>query len=264
MSTRGSRGLRYFRRAERALTTQAHDTATPVTSRLPRRAGAGAVRLTQRDIDGLMLCGEHGGAPFDLLAVALRVSEERVHAITARWRRAGYAETGRLGLGPGWCWLTREGMTATGLGFPVGRPALGRLAHMRAVLAAWVWMRDSEAWQRWQPWWESERRLRASTSAAGRGGHVPDAEVHWPSLDGCSYAGQLWAIEAELTPKAAARTARIMDELLSSARYARVVYLTAPAARPVVLRAAGSLPPADRARVVVRDLPGYAFTGEPR
>jgi hypothetical protein len=222
------------------------------------------VRLTQRDIDGLMLCGEHGGVPFDLLAAALRVSEERVHTITARWRRAGYAATGRLGLGPGWCWLTREGMTATGLGFPVGRPALGRLAHMRAVLAAWAWMRDSEAWQRWQPWWESERRLRASTSAAGRGGHVPDAEVHWPSLDGCSYAGQVWAIEAELTPKAAARTARIMGELLASARYAQVVYLTAPAARPVVLRAAASLPPGERARVVVRDLPGYAFAGEAR
>jgi hypothetical protein len=125
-------------------------------------------------------------------------------------------------------------------------------------------MRDGEAWQEWQPWWQSERRLRAHTSAAGRGGHVPDAEVHWPSLEGCSYADQVWAIEAELTPKAAARTARIMSELLSPVRYARVIYLTAPAARPVVLRAAESLPPGDRARVVVRDLPGYAFDGEPR
>ena len=76
-----------------------------------------------------MLCGEHYGAPFDLLAAALGVSEERVLAITARWRRAGYVETGRLGPGPGWCWLTREGMTATGLGFTVVRPALGRLAY---------------------------------------------------------------------------------------------------------------------------------------
>jgi hypothetical protein len=209
-----------------------------------------------------MLCGEHYGAPFDLLAVALGVSEERLHAITARWRRAGYAETGRLGPGPGWCWLTKEGMTATGLGFPVVRPALGRLAHIRAVLAARLWMREGYAWREWQPWWQSERRLHASQPPVGRGGHTPDAEVHWPSLDGCSYGGQVWAIEAELTPKSAARTARIMGGLLTPARYAQVVYLTAPAARPVVVRAAGTLAPEDRARVVVRDLPGYAFTGE--
>jgi hypothetical protein len=38
-------------------------------------------------------------------------------------------------------------------------------------------------------------------------------------------------------------------------RYAQVVYLTAPAARPVVERAAAALPPALAGRVVVRDLP---------
>src|SRR5690349_15734399 len=93
-----------------------------------------------------MLCGEHYGAPFDLLAAALGVSEERVLAIAARWRRAGYAETGRLGPGPGWCWLTRDGMTTTGLRFPAVRPALGRLAHIRAVLAARIWMADNDTW----------------------------------------------------------------------------------------------------------------------
>ena len=46
-----------------------------------------------------------------------------------------------------------------------------------------------------------------------------------------------------------------MAGLLSPLRYAQVIYLTAPAARPVVTRAAGSLPPGDQARVVVRDLP---------
>ena len=111
-----------------------------------RRADAGTVRLSQRDIDGLMLCGEHYGAPFDLLALALRVQPERLPAIVARWRRAGYADTGRLGPGPGWCWLTRAGMTETGLGFPATRPALGRLAHIRAVLAARLWLQGSPAW----------------------------------------------------------------------------------------------------------------------
>ena len=39
-----------------------------------RRADAGTVRLGQRDIDGLILCAEHGGAPYDLLAAALGAS----------------------------------------------------------------------------------------------------------------------------------------------------------------------------------------------
>jgi len=243
------------------LTTQAHDAAitTSSASRPSRRADAGSVRLSQRDIDGLLLCGEHYGAPADLLAATLRVNEERLPAITARWRRAGYAETGRLGPGPGWCWLTRDGMIATGLRFPAVRPALGRLAHIRAVLAARIWMADSEPWQDGKPWWHSERRLRADRPAAGRGGHVPDAEIHWPSVARCPYAGQVWAVEAELTPKAADRTARIMSGLLSPMRYAQVIYLTAPPARPVVLRAAAALPEGDRARVVVRDLPANAF-----
>ena len=82
----------------------------------------------------------------------------------------------------------------------------------------------------------SERRLRADQPAAGRAGHVPDAEIHWPSIAGSPYAGQVWAIEVELTPKPLARTARIMGGLLSPLRYAQVIYLTAPAAGPVVTR----------------------------
>ena len=92
-----------------SMTAQASGSGTITTARPARRADAGTVRLSQRDIDGLLLCGEHYGAPADLLALALRVQPERLPAIVARWRRAGYAETGRLGPGPGWCWLTRPG-----------------------------------------------------------------------------------------------------------------------------------------------------------
>jgi hypothetical protein len=245
------------------MTVHAHDTLTVVTATRSRRADAGMVRLSQRDIDGLMLCGEHHGAPFDLLATALGTGRDRLPAIVARWRRAGYAVSGRLGPGPGWCWLTRDGMTATGLGFPAGRPTLGRLAHIRAILAARLWMQASPAWRQGQPWWHSERRLRAEHPAAGRGGHTPDAEIHWPSIDASPYSGQVWAIEVELTPKPLARTARIMTGLVMPMTYAQVIYLTAPAARSVVSRAAGSLPPGEQPRVVVRDLPGSAFTPEP-
>jgi hypothetical protein len=72
----------------------------------------------------------------------------------------------------------------------------------------------------------------------------------------------VWAIEVELTPKPVARTTRIIAGLLSPMTYAQVIYLTAPKARPVVMRAAGALSPRDQARVVVRDLPATAFTPE--
>ena len=51
------------------MTGPPHDTPT-VT---PRRADAGVVRLGRCDIDGLILCAEHFGAPYDLLAAALGV-----------------------------------------------------------------------------------------------------------------------------------------------------------------------------------------------
>ena len=34
-----------------------------------------------------------------------------------------------------WCWLTRAGLAVTGLRYAPSRPALARLAHIRAVLA---------------------------------------------------------------------------------------------------------------------------------
>ena len=263
MSTWGSRGLLLLGKAEMTMPAYAHDTTITTATRPARRADAGTVRLSQRDIDGLLLCGEHYGAPFDLLAAALRMRPAQLPPVVARWRRAGYAATGRLGPGPGWCWLTRDGMAATGLGFPVTRPALGRLAHLRAILAVRVWLQAGPAWQQGQAWWHSERRLRADAPAAGRREHVPDAEIHWPSIVHSPYAGQVWAIEAELTPKPIARTTRIMAGLLTPLRYAQVVYLTAPAARPVVMRAAAALPPGDQPRVVVRDLPEFALTEVP-
>ena len=70
----------------------------------PGGQGAGARRrrpprtviLSQRDIDGLLLCAEHYGAPADLLASALRVQPELLIKIIARWKRAGFAATARL------------------------------------------------------------------------------------------------------------------------------------------------------------------------
>jgi hypothetical protein len=238
-------------------------TGTPATaSRRTRRAGAGALSMSQRDIDGLILLAEHYGAPADLLAAALRAQPDNLYAIAARWRRAGYADMSRFGPGPAWYWLTREGMAATGLKYPAAKPPLIRLAHVRAVLAVRLWLQNNPIWHDDRAWWHSERRLRAGRPP-GREGHLPDAEIHWPSLEGSRYAGQVWAIEVELTPKPFDRTTRIMAGLLSSARYSQVVYLTAPAARSVVNRAASMLPPGEQDCLAVRDLPAAAFPPEP-
>ena len=155
-----------------------------------------------------------------------------------------------------------------GLSYPAARPALGRIAHIRAVLAARLWLQAGQVYTSGRAWWRSERHIRAAIGGRVGVTHVPDAEVHWPSLDGSPYAGQVWAIEAELTPKPLARTVAIMRGLLARAsdygpgaatgqgpRYGQVVYLTAPAARPVVTRAIDALPAPLQPRIVVRDLP---------
>jgi hypothetical protein len=236
-----------------------------------RRADAGSVRLSDRDVAGLLLAGDMYGAPYDLMASFLGVAPARLRGVVARWRRAGYAQTARLGPGPAWCWLTRPGLAVTGQRYAPARPALARLAHIRAVLAVRLSLEDSDAWARGRAWWRSERRIRAAAGGHVGGGHIPDAEVSWPELPASAYAGQCWAIEAELTPKPLARTAAIMAGLLARAadyqpgappaadrRYDRVVYLAAPAARGVVERAAASVPAGQRARLVVRDLPDGA------
>ena len=181
-----------------------------------RRSDAGTIKLTDRDITGLTLCRRPVRRPASTCSPPpWTCSPERLRGILARWRHAGWAETGALGKGPAWCWLTPAGMRLLGLPYSAREPSVVRLAHIRAVLAVRLWLQSGQAYQEGRAWWRSERRIRAA--AGGRVGiaHVPDAEIHWPSLDGAPYAGQIWAIEAELTPKPLARTTGIMRAMLT-------------------------------------------------
>jgi hypothetical protein len=229
-------------------------------ARAGRRSDDGDVRLSPRDSYGLILCAEHYAIPSDLLADALGVQPARLRAILARWRKAGLTATGRLEAGPPWYWLTPAGMDAAGLSWTTERPTPPRLGHIRAVLAARLWLEGSPAFRQGRPRWHCERRIRTALGAQAAGRDVPDAEIHWPSRTGLPYARQVWALEAELTPRSLARTARTMTGLLAGpARYSQVLYLTSPAARMIVTQAAAGLPPHEQVRVVIRDLPVSAF-----
>ena len=101
-------------------------------------------------------------------------------------------------------------------------------------------------------------RIRRTGPAAGS--LRPDAEIWWPSITASPYAGQIWAVEIELTAKHFARTAEIMTALTVPSGYAHVYYLTAPAARGVVARCAQALPADTAGLVTVWDLPPDART----
>jgi len=108
--------------------------------------------------------------------------------------------------------------------------------------------------------------------------HIPDGEVHWPDDAPVPWAGECWAIEAELTPKTTHRTVAIMRELLTRTgdygcpaaeiaaggppRHTRVIYLCAPAARPTVARARDALGTSG-ARIEIRLLPPGAAMAMP-
>jgi hypothetical protein len=237
--------------------------------------------LAVRDAAALIFAADMYGVQLDQLA-ALTRGERRARAAAARWRELGYAETARLGPGPPWLWVTRSGLAACGLGYSPARPALSRLAHIRAVAAARIALEATSGFQHAAAFWRCERRIR-SRHGVGVRQHLPDAEVHWP--DGsppgspgraaAGWAGECWAVEAELSPKTVARTVAIMREILTRtgdygcpaaeasvpgrpARHARALYLCSPAALGTVLRARDALGPLG-ARIEVRNLPPGAL-----
>ena len=233
--------------------------------------------MSERDITGLLFAAEMYGVQLDQLAACLGISETGARAIAARWRQQGYAESARLGPGRAWVWLTRAGLAACGLPYQPVAPALSRLAHLRAVTAVRLALESTGGYASAGAYWRSERRLRAR---AGRRvpvrEHLPDGEVHWPDAGprpaSVGWAGECWAIEAELTRKTIRRTAAIMTEILTRTgdygcpaaevrvpgqppRHARVLYVCSAAARPVALRARDALGASLAGRVEVRRLP---------
>ncbi|MGO9162970.1 MAG: hypothetical protein ACLP7J_20150 [Streptosporangiaceae bacterium] len=258
--------------------TAAAAAASPASARPAAAAEAG---ISARDAAAMLFTGEMYGLQLDHLAAVLGVSPQRARAVAAAWRARGYAGTARLGPGPAWTWLTRAGLVRCGLPYTAAPPALARLAHIRAVTAVRLALEATAGFRAAGAHWRGERRLRAR--AGGRVGlreHLPYGEVHWPDGAPVPWAGECWAIEAELTPKTVARTAAIMTDLLNRTgdyggpasqarvpgrppRHARVLYVCAPAARGTVLRARDTLGAA-AARIEIRTLPPGGSLGSAR
>jgi hypothetical protein len=232
------------------------------------------------------------GLQLDQLAVLLGRTRRAARAVVSRWVSRGLAESALLGPGPPWVWLTKSGLTACGLRYSAAPPALARLAHIRAVTAIRLALEELPAYRDAGAHWRSERHLRARLGGRlGARDHLPDAEVHWPDADAHqpelhrpdphrpsagagnppAWAGECWAIEAELTPKTIARTTAIMRELLARTgdygclaadarvpglppRHSRAIYLCSPAAVGTVERARDALGSL-AARIEVRALP---------
>lgn len=238
---------------------------------------AATVAAMGRDSTALPFVADMYGVQLDQLVVLLGLSQRQVRVLVTRWTSSNLAESAILGPGPPWVWLTRAGLRACGARYTPAPPALPRLAHIRAVTAIRLALEATQLYATSAAHWRSERQLRAGLGGRlGSRDHLPDAEVHWPDgVEGVPWAGECWAVEAELTPKTVTRTIAIMRELLARTgdygcpaaqarepgvppRHARAVYLCSAAAAGTVERARDALGGLG-ARIEIRRLPASAY-----
>jgi hypothetical protein len=200
---------------------------------------------------------------------------DRAREVVARWCAAGYAHSGELTLGEPWVWATRKGLDACGLQTRQIKPSPHFLRHTHAVTEVRLALQRTSSYRRSRAWWRSERSILAGDTRA-RIGHVPDGEVHYPAGSGAPWAGEIWAVEVELSRKSVVRIVAVMQEVLARTadhgptphgnaapglppRYARLVYLCSSASVRSVLNARLEIGPPQSARIEVYDLPESAM-----
>lgn len=200
-----------------------------------RRADAGLVRVSPRDLELLAWIGEQYAVSLPQLAVLMGRSFHAARWLRSRWERGGWVEGRALLVDwPVFVWLTPAGSGLAGGEFRTWKARPARLAHICAVndVRLHIAARAPEAV------WVCERRLAREQP---RGAHLPDGVVRRGS--------ERHAVEVELHPKARRRTRAIVAELLG--RYDAAVYFCAPGAR----RQLDELASEFGARLAVRPLP---------
>lgn len=199
------------------------------------RRDKGSVQLTPRDIAGLSWIGEQYAIRCDQLARLLGripsqhgyqekpVSPRTVHGVVERWKRIGYAETGKfLYREPYWIWLTGAGLSFVDLPYHPWKAGVQMLAHVYATNQVRLFVEQKRGTG---IIWRSERQLR---QLYGRDApHLPDAEV--------AVEGVTVAVEVELTQKAHSRLKETLMHLAEA--YRLTWYYTTPATEAAVNKA---------------------------
>ena len=245
------------------------------------QSGRGA--LSEPDAALLGFVAEMYAVQMDQLAVLLASPAEPTRSdaaaareLVARWRAAGLVESEQLTLGEPWVWATRKGLDACGLRTKVTRPAARFLRHTHAVTDVRLAIQQAPAFGEGGGWWRAERSMLTELEFPGRPEHVPDGEVYWPASTGSPSAGQVLAVEVEISRKSVVRTAAIMREVLArigdygtpatassqprvALRYSSVVYVCSPASVKNVLEARAEVGFPLAARIQVFDLPESAM-----
>lgn len=218
-----------------------------------RRADAGQVRATERDVLGMFWVVEMYGMPLDLLRRLLGTSEGAVRNMIARWRRAGWAESGKVDAGPMWVWATRLGAERFGrYPYAYNVPGASRTPHIRAVIRTRMALEAGTS----EPYWRSERELRyvegTAVGAPGQRRHFADGELEYSDSQGNRLR---LLVEVEITPKPFERVKSIMTQVLTAAgRGGQVLYMVNARTRPLVERARNEMG-ARAADVLIRDIP---------
>ena len=154
-----------------------------------------SIRFSPRDMVVLTVLAEMYGAPLELVAQMLGVSRSRAYRIVARWEAARMISDNRVRPVPGSAWVyptksAAEALLGRSVRHWVPKPKMA--AHTLAVLELRLALTGLDLDR-----WISERQLRSEVGLLKAG--QPRPHIH----DGryVSDAGDLWAVEVELTAK---------------------------------------------------------------
>ena len=187
-----------------------------------RRCDYGSFRASERDAELLYLVGEQYALTLPQLAALIGRSVHTARALRDRWKRAGWAGSGKLAVeAPSFVWLTGRGVAVARSPFRAWQPNHGLALHIEAV--TWVRLlleRELELGE-----WECERSIaRRHAEQGGRRRHLPDGIVS-------SVEGQI-AVEVELTLKNRARLREIIHDAGNT--YQHVWYFARPGLIPTL------------------------------
>ncbi|WP_194828591.1 hypothetical protein [Nocardia sp. XZ_19_231] len=209
-------------------------------------------RLSPRDMSGLTILAEMYGAPMDLVAEMLGVSVNRAYRITAKWTAAGMVSDRRLRPVPGPSWIFPTKSSAEAL---LGRqvrywvPTPKMAAHTKAVLQLRLALTGTDLDR-----WTAERLLRGEVGPTKQGEsrqHIHDGRYVTP-------AGDLWAVEVELTAKSIVAARSAVFQAHRVAKSAECVglayYCRGEAVKTVIRTAAAGLDTTDGPQMRLIDL----------